>query len=128
MLVRSPRPAPPARRPRGFALVEALVSLVLLSCGALALVAATAMAVRSTSAAERQSAATSLARYRVELLAAAGCAGPGDQSGADSSAAWIRERWAVSASRNGTRLVTDTVRYVDQAGTRTLVLDRVVVC
>jgi len=105
-----------------------VVSLVLLSCGALALVAATGMAVRSISVAERQSAATSVAQSRVELLAAAGCAAPDEQTGADSSQGWIRVQWTVSAARNGARVIGTSVRYVDQTGARTFVLERLVVC
>jgi Tfp pilus assembly protein PilV len=112
----------------GFALVEVVVSLVLLSCGALALVAATGMAVRSTTAAERQSAAAAVAQNRVELLAAAGCDPPGERAGAESAEEWIHERWTVSAARNGARVLGASVRYVDQAGPRTLVLERFVVC
>ena len=125
---RSLAPRSPQPPTRGFALVEVVVSLVLLSCGALALVGATRMAIRSTSAAERQSAATSAAQNRLELLAAAACAAVGEQGGSDSSQQWMRERWTLEASRNGTWVVADSVDYVDQTGHHTLVLERLVIC
>ena len=116
-----------APRRRGFALVEVVLALVLLAVGALALVGATGMALRSANAADSQSAAATAARNRVEMLAARQCATLADSAGADSATA-IRERWTVTASRNGTRLVTDSVTYADQTGRRTIGLERVVVC
>jgi hypothetical protein len=100
---------------------------MLLACGALALVAASATAIRAITAAETQTRATAVARNRVEHLAAGGCSTLRDGSAVDSSGA-MRERWTVSMSRNGARLVTDTVEYAERDAVRRTVLQRLVLC
>ena len=121
------RPTSPASRPLAFTLVEVLVALVLLSCGALGVVAASAMAIRSTSEAESQIAATAAARDRVELLAAGACGVSRDTTGAETSPA-IRESWSVRVSRNATRLVSASIEYDDRTGRQTIVLHRLATC
>jgi prepilin-type N-terminal cleavage/methylation domain-containing protein len=117
----------PATRPRGFTLPEVLLALMLLGCGALALVAASATAIRAITAAETQTHATAVARTRIEHLAAGGCSTLRNGSAVDSSGA-MRERWTVTTSRNGARLVTDTVEYTERDAIRLIVLERLVVC
>jgi prepilin-type N-terminal cleavage/methylation domain-containing protein len=122
--LRQPRPA---RRARGFSLAEVLVALVLLSGGALSVVAASAMAIRSNSAAAAEIAATSAARHRVELLAAGACRVARDTAGADSASS-IRESWSIRVARNATRVVTDSVSYDDRFGRHSLALHRLATC
>jgi Tfp pilus assembly protein PilV len=124
---RAPRVPRPGARVLGFTLAEVVVSLVLLAWGALALVAASAGAVRVVAEGEAQERATAAARNRIEQVAARGCSTPADSSSVDSSLG-IRERWTVSPARNGVRLVTDTVDYGDHAATRTVVLERLILC
>jgi len=117
---------PSASRP-GFTLVEVLVALILLSFGALAVVASSAMAIRSVSAAESELAATATARDRVETLAAGACSHWRDTTGSDSSGS-TTERWTVRVARNGVRVVTDSVEYGGPAGRRAIVLHRMTTC
>lgn len=100
---------------------------MLLAWGALALVAASAGAVRVVGAAEAQQSATIAARERVEQLATGECAGPSDGSAVDSSLG-LRERWTITPTRNGVRLATDSVEYTDHGAPRVVVLERLVVC
>ncbi len=116
---------PPATR--GFTLAEIVVALMLLAWGALALVAATAAQIRAIGSAESQIAATTAARERVEHLASLPCADLRDGSSVDSSG-HIREWWTVIRGRNGARLATDSVVYLDRGTPRTLVVRRLILC
>jgi hypothetical protein len=100
---------------------------MLLGSGALALVAASATAVRAVGSAEAQMRATSAARSRLEHLAAGPCSDLGPGSSVDS-AHGLREWWTVIRGRNGARLATDSVEYSDRGAIRTLVLQRFIVC
>jgi Tfp pilus assembly protein PilV len=113
--------------PRGFTLAEIVVALMLLAWGALALVAATAAQIRAIGSAESQTAATTAARERVEYLASRPCADLRDGSSVDSSR-HIREWWTVIRGRNGARLATDSVVYLDRGIPRALVLRRLILC
>jgi Tfp pilus assembly protein PilV len=120
-------PLASARDPRGFTLAEIVVALTLLAWGALAVVAATAAAIRAIGSAESQVAAITAAHDRVERLASASCVDLQEGSSADS-ARGIREWWTVTRGRNGARLVTDSVEYLDRGAIRALVLRRLIVC
>ena len=111
----------------GFTLPELIVALALLSVGALALVAATASAIRTVAEAGSQDAATLAARNRVEELASADCSILRDTAGADSGPSG-REWWTVAASRNGTRLIADSIEYFYRDRRQILALRRLVVC
>jgi Tfp pilus assembly protein PilV len=111
----------------GFTIVEVIVALTLLACGALAVVAATATAVRAVDSADRQRTAIAAARGRLETLAASGCSHLTDGTATDSLSG-RRESWRVFASRNGVRLVTDSMSYADRGTWRVAVLHRLVVC
>jgi len=91
------------------------------------MVAASAMAIRSVTSAERQLAATAAARARVESLAVGACGSWRDTSAADSSAV-LRERWVIRAARNATRLVSDSVVYDDQLGRHSMTMHRLATC
>jgi prepilin-type N-terminal cleavage/methylation domain-containing protein len=127
--VHSARPAPRASRlgQFGFTLTEIVVALLLLASGALALVAASAGTIRAVRAAEAQERATMAARDRVEQLASGGCSGLQHGSAVDSVLG-LRERWTVTPTRNGVRLVTDTVEHIDPAMGRAVILHRLVLC
>jgi Tfp pilus assembly protein PilV len=115
------------RAPRGFTLAEIVVAFTLLAWGALALVAATAAAIRAIGSAESQMAATTAARGRIEHLAARPCSNLQDGSSVDS-ARGIHEWWTVTRGRNGIRLATDSVEYSDRGVIRAFVLRRLILC
>jgi Tfp pilus assembly protein PilV len=110
----------PAAR-AGSALVESILALVLLGSGALALVGATAAAIRVVDEGDEQVTAIAAARNRVELLAAEGCqtlpAGIGFDSIFDSITG-LRESWRVDGGGSTTRFATDSVEFADRAGRR----------
>ena len=111
---------------RGFTLAELVVALVLLGCGALALIAASASAVRGIGAAEAQERANAAARHRVERIASGECSAMREGAFVDSVLG-IRERWTIT-NGGGTRLVTDTVAPLERADERRVVLSRLVIC
>jgi prepilin-type N-terminal cleavage/methylation domain-containing protein len=117
----------PASHSCGFTLSEVILALVLLSCGAMALAAASGAAVRTVALAEAQERATIAARDRVERLSSRGCASLASGSSVDSTRG-LRERWIVTAVRNGVRLITDSIEHLDRGRPRPLVLHRLVVC
>jgi prepilin-type N-terminal cleavage/methylation domain-containing protein len=113
---------------RAFTLPEVILALMLLACGGLALVSASAGAIRAIGAAEAQERATMAAQERVEQLASTiGCARPEEGTAIDS-ALGLHERWTVTPTRNGVRLATDTVAYADRADSHTVVVARLVIC
>jgi prepilin-type N-terminal cleavage/methylation domain-containing protein len=111
----------------GFTIIEVIIALTLLACGALAIVGASAAAVRAVDSADRQRHAITTARERLEDLAASGCSRLSGGTATDS-ARGLRESWRIAAGRNGVSLVTDSVTYVDRAARRLVVLHRLVVC
>jgi Tfp pilus assembly protein PilV len=113
--------------PRGFTIVEVIVAMTLLVSGALAVVAATAAAVRAVGSADAQLLAMSLAQSRLEALASRGCSGAAGGTAADSSSE-LREWWEVSRARNGVRLAIDSVAYTDHGIRRVVVRRRLLVC
>jgi Tfp pilus assembly protein PilV len=117
----------PASRFTGFTLSEVILALVLLSCGAMAIAAASTAAVRTVALGEAQERATIAARDRIERLASRGCSSLATGSSVDSTRG-VRERWIVTPVRNGVRLVTDSVHYLDSGGRRPVVLHRLVIC
>jgi Tfp pilus assembly protein PilV len=110
----------------GFTLAELVVALVLLGCGALALIAASATAARGIGLAEAQERANAAARHRVERIASGECSAMRDGAFVDSVLG-IRERWTITNGR-GTRLVTDSVAPLESADEGRVVLSRLVLC
>lgn len=90
----------------GFSLVEAVVALLLLQVGMLAVVSVTAVAARDLATAQRIARAQMLARSRVELLRGQACAGPA--AGADSAAGFA-EQWRVQADGRACEIVASVV-------------------
>ena len=127
-----PAPALPTSRfpltaVRGFTIVEVVVAMTLLVVGALAVVAASAAAVRAVGRADAEMAAMSTAQRRLEELASRGCPAAVSGTAMDSSTG-LRESWRVAGSRNGVSLVTDSVEFLDRGIPRDLVRARLVVC
>lgn len=102
---------------RGSSLLEALLALVLLEFGLLALAAATAVAARDLATANRRVQALTLARSRVETLRSAVCDAAAAQSwsGYHSWHFGIDEHWQVSATGD-VRLIVDSVVMALPAG------------
>ncbi len=112
---------------RGFTIVEVVIAMTLLIVGALAVVAASAAAVRAVGSADAELAAMATAQRRLEELASRGCLAARTGTAIDTSAG-LRESWRVTVSRNGVRLATDSVEYVDHGIPRVIVRGRLVVC
>jgi Tfp pilus assembly protein PilV len=90
----------------GSSLIEALLALLLLQFGLLALVAASAVSARDLGTANRRARAQALARNRVELVRASPCG-----AAATGERRWpggLRELWTVSAA-GPLRMVVDSV-------------------
>jgi prepilin-type N-terminal cleavage/methylation domain-containing protein len=123
------QPVRPQLRPavHGFTIVEVVVAMTLLVVGALAVVAASAAAVRAVGSAESELAALATAQWRLEEIASRSCLAPENGTAMDTSVG-VRESWRVAVSRNGVRLVTDSVEYLDHGIPRFMVRRRLVVC
>jgi prepilin-type N-terminal cleavage/methylation domain-containing protein len=117
----------PTRAVHGFTIVEVVIAMTLLVVGALAVVAASAAAVRAVGSAESELAALATAQRRLEELAARSCLAAENGTATDTSVG-VRESWRVAVSRNGARLVTDSVEYLDHGILRSIVRGRLVVC
>ena len=99
----------------GSSLVEALLALLLLQFGLLALIAASAVAARDLGTANRRARAQALARNRVELLRANPCAPA--SSGEMRWPGGLHEWWTVSAAGQ-LRVVVDSVEMQFARGRR----------
>jgi len=108
----------PMRSRRGFTLIEVVFAVVLIDVGLLALVAASATLVRRAGDLRARDTALRAATDRLQLLGATPCAG---QSGSATSAG-IREAWTVSAPRNGSRELRDSVVFATTRGIGAVVL------
>lgn len=124
--VRLSRPSPMSYHARpGFTVVEVLVSLVLVSVGLLAIAGASALALRTATAASFERLAVRQADRRLARLMAAGCTSAG--AGTDSSAS-IRERWSIADSLGGVAAVESSVEWQAGARRRVLTLRSALVC
>jgi prepilin-type N-terminal cleavage/methylation domain-containing protein len=112
---------------KGFTIIEVVVALTLLACGALAVTTATAAAVRAVASAETRIAAMYAARGRLEDLASRGCLEARGGASVDPSRDH-RESWRVSSMRNGLRLAINTLDYADRDARKVLALHRLLVC
>jgi type II secretory pathway pseudopilin PulG len=114
------------RHLRGFAILEVLVALLVLSVGVLALVTTAGLVTRLMGEGRRAAVAGSLVEERLEILQAAGCGAPA--SGAEArdgvAIAWRLDTppfpWA--------RLVTVTLERVTPRGSRVDSLATVLLC
>jgi Tfp pilus assembly protein PilV len=113
---RTPAPRQPSRARRGFTIVEAIVSIVMLAAGVLALVSSSAVVLREMNAGSQNSVAAAVASQRLERLRSFDqCASIVNGSG---STRGMTESWTVAAVLGGggqpSRTVTYTISY--QAG------------
>ena len=117
----------------GFTRVEALVAIVLLGIGIVALVSASESVTRRIGWGKMETRAAQTASQRLELLrAAAGstsprCGSAGFASGGPVLSGGVTERWQVSA-RGRTRQVRVTVTYLTGRGLRTATLETSIAC
>ena len=118
------RPCLPAS-PRGFTLVEVLVSLVLIEIGLLALAASSAVVIRETVFVRARVSAIEAARNRVESIAATSCAAT---SGSVSAANGLREEWLTRVGPPSAREIRDSVTITTQRLTRAVVFQTRTAC
>lgn len=117
----------------GFTLVEALVAIVLLGVGIVALASASGTVTRMIGRGKMETRAAQAASQRLELLrAAAGstsprCGSAGFASGGPVLSGGVTEKWQVSASGT-TRQVRVTVTYLTGRGLRTATLETSISC
>jgi len=97
-----------------------MVALVLIDCGLLILVAASAVVTRELGASSSRSLAISAAVARLERLAATACAASPNAGSATGAGA--REWWTATREDASTRSLSDSVAYPTSAGVRTIVL------
>jgi Tfp pilus assembly protein PilV len=97
----------------GFALVEALIALVIIGVVFLGLEGSLTLVMRSLADSERQTTATRVAESQRERAFAAGCVAG---SGSDSGNA-VAVDWTASPAGSVVR-VTQTVRYPQRSGAR----------
>jgi Tfp pilus assembly protein PilV len=103
----------------GFTLLEALIAVVIINVGLLALVASTAILIRQTAEVRARSAAVRAAANRLQRLGAATCA---PTSGNAAGAFGIREIWSIDVQQGGVRELLDSVTYTTPSGERSVVL------
>ncbi len=107
--------------------VEALVALMLLAVGLLAIAGSTTLALRSTLDAARTSEATQRVSSRFARLSAAGCVHA--RSGSDVAAGGtLYEHWSVAAPAAGFSIVTDSVSWMSARGARAFVVTSAILC
>ena len=117
----------------GFTLVEALVAIIVLGVGIVALVSASASVTRMIGRGKMETRAAQAASTRLELLrSAAGSTTPRCQSAALASggpvlSGGVTERWEVSPAGK-VRLVRVSVSYLTVRGIRTAQLESSIAC
>ena len=119
------RKRPIRRSPAGFTLVEAIVAIVIIEIGLLALTASTGIVIRETSIVRARSTALEIARNRVETLAATPCA---STSGGAAAQLGFRETWSAQLTTGPAREIRDSVIFTVQRVRRTVVLKTQVPC
>ncbi len=110
--MRSRRRPTPSRLPRGDTIVEALVALLLLAIGALALVGHTATLTRDERRAAARHHAAALLEQRVVEWEGAPCA---DDAGARTVDGLV-ESWAARRDADSLAILVDSLRAADDPG------------
>lgn len=107
--------------------MEVLATLVVVSVGLLGIAGASALSLRSATAAGLERRAVRRLAVRHATLSAGGCtraaAGVHEDSGGG-----VRERWTVSAPMGGVALIDVTARWRDGARPRALALRGAILC
>ena len=117
----------------GFTIVEALVAIVVLGIGIVALVSASTSVTRMIGRGKMETRAAQAASRRMEeLRAAAGvtaprCGSPAFASGGPALSGGVTERWQVAATGKA-RQVRVTVTYLTPRGLRTASLETTIPC
>ena len=121
------------QRRSGFTLVEALVAVVVVGIGIVALMSASASVTRMIGRGKMETRAALAASQRMEVLrSAAGatsprCANPAFSSGGPVMVGGVAEKWEV-ASNGKVRPVRVTVTYLTVRGLRTASLETRITC
>jgi Tfp pilus assembly protein PilV len=110
---------------RGATLIEILATLVLITVGALGLAGTSALVARQMEDGWRQALAASIARARLEALAATPCGALGPGS---TISRGMREHWSASAEQHDARVVRDSVAWDAARGAAWLVIEARVAC
>jgi prepilin-type N-terminal cleavage/methylation domain-containing protein len=120
-------------RRSGFTLVEALVAVVVVGIGILALMSASASVTRMIGRGKMETRAALAASQRMEVLrSVAGatsprCANPAFSSGGPVMVGGVAEKWEVAPDGN-VRSVRVTVTYLTVRGLRTASLETRITC
>jgi prepilin-type N-terminal cleavage/methylation domain-containing protein len=120
-------------RRSGFTLVEALVAVVVVGLGIVALMSASSSVTRMIGRGKMETIAALAASRRMEVLRAAAeatsppCANPAFASGGPVMAGGVAEQWEVAASGK-VRPVRVTVTYLTVRGLRTARLETRIRC
>jgi len=100
---------------RGFSLVEAVVAILVLAVGVVALGASAGAVTRMTTLGNRTAGAAAVAASRIEVLRATPCA---TMAGGTATTGKFTESWTVTSVGTLLRAVTVTVSYSTGSTTR----------
>jgi len=107
-----------ARSRRGVTLVELIVAMSILSVGLLAVAGVSASIARSLGESRGETLAATAAMARFELIAGMQCSSLTLATWTTVGSRGITEKYTITDNGNNTRLVIDSVSWVNRRGTR----------
>lgn len=113
---------------RGVTLIELIVAVTILMLGLLSIVGVSASISRSLGQARQETLAANAAQSRFEQLAGTACTSFSLGTVVQESNRNITERYSVTDAGNNTRLLSDTVTWVTNRGTRRVSFQTLIPC